>query len=136
GRGAVTDREAAVLALSYSQIGLIEMDERDFESAAAAFVNALNASNDPAPELFLMLGRATLEAHKPEEAERVALEAMRRHPDDLGLRILRGEVLVARGDLTGARTFYRTLLDDRGRSPEAYSQLAEALMRQKRYQEA
>ena len=136
GRGAVTDREAAVLALAYSQVGLIEMAARNFEAAASAFVRALDNSEDPGPELFLLLGRVDLERGKPEDAEKVAQEAQRRYPQDLDLTVLQGEVLIVRGDVPKAREFYHSLLKDRGGSPEAYARVSEALLRQKRFDDA
>ncbi|HXH27897.1 MAG TPA: tetratricopeptide repeat protein, partial [Candidatus Polarisedimenticolia bacterium] len=136
GRGAVTEREAAILALTYSQIGLIEMEARDFHGAADAFGKALDASSDPGPELFFLLGRANLDGGRPDEAQRVVLEASRRFPGDLDLRVLQGEVLIVRGDFPKAREFYDALLKDQKGSPEAYARVSEALVRQKRFEEA
>jgi tetratricopeptide (TPR) repeat protein len=136
GRGALTEREAAVLALAHSQIGLIAMAGRDYAAAAGAFGRALDASGDPGPELFLLLGRATLEEGRADEAQRIAAEASRRHPGDLDLRIFQGEVLIARGDPPGARRLFDALLETEKRSPDAYGRVAEALLRQKRFEEA
>jgi tetratricopeptide (TPR) repeat protein len=136
GRGAVTEREAAVLTLTYSQIGLIELGARHFDGAAEAFVKALDASSDPGPELFFLLGRANLDGGRPEEAQKVVLEAARRFPSDLDLRVLQGEVLIVRGDFPKAREFYQALLKDQKDSPEAYARVSEALVRQKRFDEA
>lgn len=136
GRGAVTDREAAVLALAYSQVGIIEMEARNYEEAASAFVRALDNSEDPGPELFLLLGRVDLERGKPEDAEQVAREAQRRYPEDLDLSVLQGEVLIVRGDFPKASDFYQALLKSSHGSPEAYARISEALLRQKRFEEA
>ena len=136
GRGALTDRESSVLALTYSQIGLIEMDSRHFDAAAEAFGHALDRSGDPGPELFALLGRARLDGGKPSEAQTVTAEAARRFPDDLDLKVLQGEVLIARGEVPKAREYFRTLLADQGGSPEAYAHVSEALLRQKRFGEA
>jgi tetratricopeptide (TPR) repeat protein len=136
GRGAITDREASVLALAYSRIGLIEMESRHFEPAATAFLQALNATQDPGPELFFLLGRAEIEARETKGAEHAVLEGIRRHPTDLALQVLKGEVLIASGDLNGARAFYATLIEEREHAPETYIQVAETFLRQKRYQDA
>ena len=136
GRGAVTEREATVLALTHSQIGLLEMAARNYQAAAEAFNRALDASDDPGPELFLLLGRANLEGGRPAEAEKVMQEAARRHPGDLDLKAFEGEMLLVRGDLAGARAFYAALLREQGGSSQAYARVSEALLRQKRFAEA
>ena len=136
GRGALSEREAAILALAHSQIGLIEMDSRNYDAAAQAFVKALDATTEPGPELFLLLGRAYLDGGKPEETRKVMVEAQKRFPDDLDLKVLRCEILIARGEGAGARESYQSLLEDQKGSPEAYSKISEALLRQKRFGEA
>ena len=136
GRGAVTDREAAILTLTYSQIGLVQMDARQYVEAAKSFTQALDSAGEPAPELFLLLGRAELEGGKPDEARRVLAEATRRFPDDLDLKVFQGEILITQGDETGARRYYSSLLSRAGGSAEAYAHVSEALLRQKRYASA
>ncbi len=136
GRGALSEREAAILALAHSQIGLIEMDSRNYDAAAQAFVKALDATAEPGPELFLLLGRAYLDGGKPEETRKVMVEAQKRFPDDLDLKVLRCEILIVRGEGAGARESYQSLLEDQKGSPEAYSKISEALLRQKRFGEA
>jgi tetratricopeptide (TPR) repeat protein len=136
GRGAVTEREAAVLALAHSRIGLIEMAARNYAAAAEAFGLALDASDDPGPELFLLLGRAHLEGGRMQDARKVISEASRRHPEDLDLKVLQGEVLLWEGDLPGARAFFDALLKGQGGSSEAYARVSETLLRRKRFEEA
>ncbi len=136
GRGAVTDREASILALAYSQSGLLELDTHQYAAAIDSFTKALNNADDPGPELFLLLGRAELAAGKNDEAKRVGGEASKRFPADLDVRVYEGEVLVATGDPGGARDFYRSLLRDTSGSKEAYGRIAEALLRQKSYEMA
>ncbi len=133
GRGAVTEREASILALAYSQIGLLQMDSHQYSAAIESFVQALNSANEPGPELFLLLGRAELEAGKPEDARRVATEASKRFPADLDVQVFQGEVLIAAGDEMAGRDFYKGLLHDTGHSSGAYARVSEALLRQKRY---
>jgi tetratricopeptide (TPR) repeat protein len=133
GRGAVTDREAAILALAYSQIGLLQMDSRQYAEAAESFTQALNTTDDPGPDLFLLLGRAEIEAGKPAEARRVSTEATKRFPADLDVKVFQGEVLIASGDETAARDYYEGVLRDTAGSSEAYGRVSEALLRQKRY---
>ena len=133
GRGAVTDREAAILALVYSQIGILHMDGREYAAAVEAFTQALNAADEPGPELFLLLGRAELEAGSPAEARRVSAEARKRFPADLDVKVFQGEILIASGDEGGARDYYRGVLRDASGSSEAYGRVSEALLRQKRY---
>ena len=114
GRGAVTERESSILALAYSQIGLLQMDGRQYAAAIGSFTKALDSAGEPGPELFLLLGRAELEGGKPEEARRVVTEAMDRFPGDLDVKVFHGEVLIAGGDETAAREFYKGLLRDAG----------------------
>ena len=133
GRGAVTERESSILALAYSQIGLLQMDGRQYAAAIGSFTKALDSAGEPGPELFLLLGRAELEAGKPEEARRVVMEAMDRFPGDLDVKVFHGEVLIAGGDETAAREFYKGLLRDAGGTSEAYARVSEALLRQKHY---
>jgi len=133
GRGAVTERESSILALAYSQIGLLQMDGRQYAAAIGSFTKALDSAGEPGPELFLLLGRAELEAGKPEEARRVVTEAMDRFPGDLDVKVFHGEVLIAGGDETAAREFYKGLLRDAGGTSEAYARVSEALLRQKHY---
>ncbi len=109
------------------------MDARQYAEAAASFAQALNSAGEPAPELFLLLGRAELEGGRADEARRVLDEAAHRFPDDLDLKVFRGEILIAQGDETGARRYYGSLLSRAGGSVEAYTHVSEALLRQKRY---
>jgi tetratricopeptide (TPR) repeat protein len=134
--GAFTDREATIIALAYSQIGLIMMNSRDLDAATEALGRALDLTPDPRPEMFLLLGRAELRRGFPNAAERVVAEAMRRFPDHLDLRILEGEALIVRGDRPQARQFYRDLLDERGHPAQGYVSVSEAFLRQNLYEEA
>ena len=133
GRGSLSEREGTILALAYSQIGLLELDGRQYVAAIESFTQALNNTDDPGPELFLLLGRADLEAGKPEEARHVSAEATRRFPADLDVKVFQGEVLMATGKETRAREYYLELLRDASWSSEAYGRVSEALLRQKRY---
>jgi tetratricopeptide (TPR) repeat protein len=135
GRGAVTDREAAILALCYSQVGLIEMDAHRFDAAAEAFTHALDAADEPGAELFLLLARADLDGGKMDDAEKAMMEGARRFPVDLDLKILRGEILMARGNLAGARETFKTILKDQKDSPEAYTRVSEVFLRRKHFDE-
>lgn len=134
--GALTDREATIIALAYSQIGLIKLNSRDLDAAAEALGRALDLTPDPRPEMFLLLGRAELRRGYPRATERVVAEAMRRFPDDLDLRILEGEALIVKGDRPQARQFYRDLLDERGHPAQGYVSVSEALLRQELFEEA
>jgi tetratricopeptide (TPR) repeat protein len=109
------------------------MDSRQYAAAIESFMLALNSAHEPGPELFLLLGRAELEAGKPEEARRVVTEATKRFPADLDVKVFQGEVLIAAGDEVAAREFYKGLLRDAGDSSETYARVSEALLRQKRY---
>ncbi len=133
GRGAVSEREAAILGLTHSEIGLMAMEARNYSAAAEAFERALDASDEPGPELFLLLGQTRLESGNLDEATRVAAEALRRHPNDLELRVFSGEVQMARGDVAGADAFYRALLKETGGAVETYGRIGEALIRRKRF---
>jgi tetratricopeptide (TPR) repeat protein len=133
GRGTLTQREDVILALAYSQIGLLQLEGRQYAAAIEAFTRALDNTDDPGPELFLLLGRADLEAGKPEEARRVSSEATKRFPTDLDVKVFQGEVLIATGKETSAREYYLELLRDASGSSEAYGRVSEALLRQKRY---
>ncbi|HEU4402986.1 MAG TPA: tetratricopeptide repeat protein, partial [Candidatus Polarisedimenticolia bacterium] len=136
GRGALTEREETVLSLTHSQIGLIDLESRDFDGAAAAFDKSIESSHDAGPELYLLLGRAHLEKGRMQEALSAVAAGRERYPDDLDLRVFEGEVSVARGDLDEARTYYKTLLKSQKRSPEAYQAISEALLRHKRFEDA
>jgi tetratricopeptide (TPR) repeat protein len=131
-----SEREAALLSLAYSQIGLILLNARDLEAAAGALGSALEVSPDPRPEMFLLLGRVELRRGSAGAAERVLEEARRRFPDDLELRILEGEALIVRGERPQAERFYRRLLDENGHPADGYVSVSEALLRQKLYEEA
>ena len=134
--GSFTDREATIIALAYSQIGLIMLNARDLDAATEALGRALDITPDPRPEMFLLLGRAELRRGFPRAAERVVAEAMRRFPDHLDLRILEGEALIVKGDRPRAKQFYRELLDERGHPAQGYVSVSEALLRQNLYEEA
>src|SRR3989449_11508865 len=58
---------------------------------------------------------------------------MDRFPGDLDVKVFHGEVLIAGGDETAAREFYKGLLRDAGGTSEAYARVSEALLRQKHY---
>jgi len=133
GRGALSDRESAVLMLANIQVGSLEMGHRRYEQAAAAFARALESANDPDADLFLLLARANLENGRL-EAARAALSAGERiHPGDLDLAAFRGELLIAAGDQGQAQALYATILKQRGDSAEAYARIAESLLRRKVY---
>ncbi len=130
------ERGAAILSLALSQMGLIDLEERDYAAAAAAFSRALEVSPDPGAELYLLLGRSTLEDGRPDAAQRVLQEASRRHPSNLDLQVLEGELLLALGNVARAREFYASLLQDHGGSPGAYVKISEALLRRERFEDA
>jgi len=134
--GSITDREATIIALAYSQIGLIKLNARDLDAATEALGRALDLTPDPRPEMFLLLGRAELRRGFPRATERVVAEAMRRFPDHLDLRILEGEALIARGDRPQAEQYYHDLLDERGHPAQGYVSVSEALLRQNLFEEA
>ena len=134
--GAIREREASVLALAYSQIGLMEMEVRNLAAAAEAFERALDVSVDPSPDLFLLLGRARQRLGDLGETDRVLAEAIRRYPDDLDLLVLKGEVLLMGGDGEGGRKFFRSLLESLGGSAEIYLRIGEALLRQRSSEES
>ena len=133
GRGAVTDREASILALTHSQIGILHLAGRQYGAASESFVEALNSAGDPGPELFLLLARARLLGGGPDEARRVVTEAERRFPDNLDIKVFRGEVLAAAGDDAGAGAYFKTVVEGAGGSSESFARVSEALLRQKRY---
>jgi tetratricopeptide (TPR) repeat protein len=134
--GAIGEREAAVLALAHTQIGLIRLNLKDHAGAARAFEAALDSSADPGPEPFLLLARARLEGGDAAGAGRVLDEGVRRHPDDLDLRVFGGEMLLAAGRAREAGELFEALLRGAGRSAEAYGRVGEAYLRRKRYQPA
>ena len=134
--GSFTDREATIIALSYSQIGIIMLNSRDLDAATEAFGRALEITPDPRPEMFLLLGRAELRRGFPRAAERVIAEAMRKFPDHLDLRILEGEALIVKGERPKAKQLYRELLDENGHPAQGYVSVSEALLRQNLFQEA
>ncbi len=133
GRGAVTEREAAILTLVYSQIGLLQIDAHQYPAAVNSFTQALNSADEPDLELFLLLGRSELEAGKPDEARRVAAEATKRFPADLDLKVFQGEILIVAGDEEAVRNFYGQVLHEAAESSDAYERVSEALLRRKRY---
>ena len=133
GRGVVTDREASILALAHSQIGVLQLDGRQYGAAGESFVQALDSAREPGPELFLLLARARLLGGRPDEARRVVMEAERRFPDELDVKVFSGEVLVASGDDAGARAHFKTVIEGARGSAAAYARISEALLRQKRY---
>lgn len=134
--GSFTDRQATIIALAYSQIGLIMLNSHDLDAATEALGRALDLTPDPRPEMFLLLGRAELRRGFPSATERVVAEAMRRFPDHLDLRILEGEALIAKGDRPQAKQYYRDLLDESGHPAQGYVSVSEALLRQNLYEEA
>lgn len=133
GRGALSDRESAVLVLANVQVGSLEMTQRHYDQAAAAFARALEQAHDPDADLFLLLARANLEDGRLDAARAVLTAGERRHPDDLELAAFRGELLIAAGDQDQARDLYATILKERDGSAEAYARIAEALLRRKVY---
>ena len=132
----LTEHETRIVSLAHSQIGLIDLEERDYAAAARAFRRALDVSPEPGPELFLLLGRSTLEEGRPDEAHGVIQEAARRYPSNLELQILEGELLYALGNVARAQQFYASLLQDHGASPETYVKISEALLRRERFEDA
>jgi tetratricopeptide (TPR) repeat protein len=131
-----TKLDATVMSLAYSQIGLLDLQRRDYVAAVSAFSRALEFSPNPEPELFLLLGRSSLDGGKTEEAQRVFEDATRRHPANLDLAVFEGEILIAQGNLSRAHRVYTSLLEKHGASSEAYLKISEALLRRERFQEA
>ena len=132
----LTEHETRIVSLAHSQIGLIDLEERDYAAAARDFRRALDVSPEPGPELFLLLGRSTLEEGRPDEAHQVIQEATRRYPSNLELQILEGELLYVLGNVARAQQFYASLLQDHGASPETYVKISEALLRRERFEDA
>ena len=136
GRARLTERHRAVLALAHMQIGLLEMHARRFAEAVASYRRAIDVSRDPGPELFLLLGRASLRSNDPTTAEEVITEASRLYPEDLDLRVLRGEAMIARGERSRARELYLGLIEEQSSSAQGYLLVSEALLRQEWFEEA
>ncbi|MCZ6695845.1 MAG: tetratricopeptide repeat protein, partial [Acidobacteria bacterium] len=135
-RSRLTEHETSIVSLAHSQIGLIDLEQRDYAAAARAFRRALDLSTEPGPELFLLLGRSVLEDGRPDAAHQVIQEAAQRFPANLDLQILEGELLYALGHVGRAQQFYASLLQDHGASPETYVKISEALLRRERFEDA
>jgi tetratricopeptide (TPR) repeat protein len=135
-RDSLTEREAIVLALTHAQVGIIEIGSRNYEAAAAALAQAVGALQEPDADLYALLARAHLGYGNLEDALTVTEEAASRHPAELEVAIVRGEILVAEGDLARARELYGKLVRERGGTAEAYARVSEALLRSRRFEAA
>jgi tetratricopeptide (TPR) repeat protein len=135
-RPGATRSDGTVISLVYSQIGVIDLEQRNYSAASKAFTQALEFSSAPDPELFLLLGRSRLDGGEMDQAQRVVKEASRRYPANLDLRIFEGEVLITRGHVSRARQIYADLLEDNGSSSDAYVKISDALLRRERFQDA
>ena len=127
------DREATVVAVAYAQLGVLAMSTHDWPGAAGALEQALGRSKDPRPDLVLLLARARMEAGDLDGAERAANAGAERSPDALDLQALHAEILIQRGHPEEARAWLATMIENEGRSVEAYISAAEALMHRKDY---
>lgn len=136
GRAALSEREESILALAYSQVGLMQLENRQYGDAIESLTQALGTASEPGPDLFLLLARARLEGGKPEEARQAVAEAKRRFPEDLDVKVFQGEILIASGDPGGAGEYYRNLLREANGSSEAYARVTETLLRRKLYSTA
>ena len=136
GRAALSEREAAILALAYSQVGLMQLENRQYGGAIESLTQALGTAGEPGPDLFLLLARAQLDGGKPDEARRAVAEAKQRFPEDLDVNVFQGEILIAGGDLDAAGRYYKELLRDAEGSSEAYARVSETLLRRKLYSQA
>ncbi|MGH9797628.1 MAG: tetratricopeptide repeat protein [Candidatus Polarisedimenticolia bacterium] len=132
-RGPIGEREAIVLTLTYTQIGLLEMAARRYGDAASAFEAALEAAEDPDPELFLLVGRARLEGGETAEARKVLEEASRRHPGSEDLAAFGVEILLSQGRETEARAAWNRLLKEGDRSAESFARVGESLLRRRHH---
>lgn len=132
-RGPIGEREAVVLTLTYTQIGALEMAARRYGDAASAFEAALNAAEEPDPELFLLVGRARLEGGETAEARRVLAEASRRHPGNPEVAAFGVEILLSQGREADARAAWNRLLKEGDRSAEAFARVGESLLRRKHH---
>jgi len=115
-------------ALGYLLESDIDMARRQWDSAAATLRKALvrKQPGDSLPRLHAAL----VAAGKTAEADKLAADWRKAHPDDLGLVMHLGDMALRRGDLAGAEQEYRQVLARQPANVTTLNNLAYVLARQ------
>ncbi len=117
-------------AMGFAMEGDIEMRRRNWDAAASALRKALTHKQpgDSAQRLHAALSAAK----KTAEADKVAADWRKSHPDDLAFVMHLGDMAMAAGGLAPAEALYREVLARRADHVLALNNLAYALALQKK----
>ena len=110
--------------------GEIEMRQRHWDTAAVAFRKALDK---PRPEAAAQrLYAALLAGKKPDEAEKLATDWLKRHPEDMGFVLYLGDMALAGKQPDQAEVHYRKVLASQPQQVIAQNNLAYVLAVQRK----
>lgn len=117
-------------AIGFSLEGDVEMRRRNWDAAATALRKALvrRQPADSAQRLHATL----VAAGKPAEADRLAADWRKSHPDDMGFVMHLGDMAMAGGKAAAAETLYREVTARQSGNVLALNNLAYALALQKK----
>lgn len=124
-----TPVDRAFFALASSQVGVIQLLQRKVPAAIASLQKALQASEEPPEDLYVLLGRAYLTGDRPEEALPIARDGLKRHPESSEIAALAAEALLRLGKTEEARKEFRDLLEWGKATEEAYLEVFRACLR-------
>jgi len=117
-------------AVGYRLESDVEMRRQRYDAAASALRKAV--SRRQAGDSALRLHTALMLAGKTSEAEQLATDHRKRHPDDLSLDLQLADMVMAGGDLAGAEERYRALLARQPGNVVTLNNLAYVMARQQR----
>ena len=128
--------ERALFVVTCTQVGVIQLLQKKYPAAIQSLGQAYQASGNPGPDLYALLGRTHIEAGQLEEAGKVLSEGRKKYPDDLGLAAMEGEILLRESRPEQAREVFRGLLDLSEGSEGAYLEVLQSYLGAERLQDA
>jgi putative PEP-CTERM system TPR-repeat lipoprotein len=117
-------------AVGYLLEGDVESRRRQWDAAAAALRKALGRKQ-PGDSLQ-RLHAALVAGGKTAEADKLATDWRKAHPDDMALVLHLGDMALGRGDLPGAEQLYRSVLAQQPADVTSLNNLAFVLASQKK----
>ncbi|WP_240535735.1 tetratricopeptide repeat protein [Bradyrhizobium sp. STM 3809] len=104
-----------------------------------ASVASLEAAHTAAPEAFrpaALLVAAYLRSGRPEKAEVLLTDMLKRRPEDSGLLLLMGQTQSAKGRAEEAKTIFKRVITQEPKNEAGYRLLAEVFVQEKSFNEA
>jgi tetratricopeptide (TPR) repeat protein len=121
-------------ALLLERLGLLYRQAEQYPQAVEAFRQVLEFDSEHEARIHAQIVETYRSAHNYEKAVLEADEALKKHPDDRTLKVIRANVLAESGKGAEAVAALKSLLDGKG-DRETWLSLAQAYEKLKNYQE-